>query len=521
MSLASSGVTYAQLILNTLSRYPEREAFVQDGRTYTYAQALDLLRRIRTVFANHGVGPGSAVGALGLNSPEIWLSEAAAWVAGARYTGLHALGSADDQVFVCDDAELSILVIDPAFADRAKVIANQTQTVKHIFTLGSCDIGKDLLALADQAMPAPLHTEGIDEEDTAWLQYTGGTTGQPKGALLPQRALVQQTQTVAISFGLPDRPRCLLASPITHAAVLPLLPTLVRGGTVVMQRSFDPDQWLRTVQDQRITYAFLVPTMIYALLDRADPGRYDLSSLTTILYGASPISPGRLVEAHDRIGPVFLQAYGQTENTGMTTTLLKEEHDPVRLPHLLESCGRPVIGVDARILDEAGNEVTVGEVGEICVRSRTVMNGYWKRPEETALVLRNAWLHTEDMGRQDENGYLYLIDRQKDLIITGGFNVYPKEIEDVLVSHPDVAIAAVIGVPHDRWGEAVTAFVVRRSNSQVDSASLIALVREKKGSVSAPKSVEFVDELPLTPVGKVDKKVLRTPYWQDQSRQVH
>jgi fatty-acyl-CoA synthase len=377
-------VTYGRLIVDALTRFSDRPAFVQEGRTYTYAQAADLVGRMRAVLAGRGVGLASAVGALSPNRAEVWLAQAAAWLLGARYSGLHPLGSEDDHVFVCDDAQVEALVVDPVHAERAAAIAARAQTIKHVFTLGPAEVGEDLLALAEQAGPQRLDPGPAGEDDVAWLIYTGGTTGRPKGVMAPHRALVQQVLSFIASWQLPDRPRYLAASPITHAAAVPLFPTLVRGGTVLLHQGFDPDRWLRAVQDDRVTYAIAVPTMIYVLLDHGAPERYDLSSLHTVAYGASPMAPARLVEAHERIGPVFLQGYGQAECTGTATTLLKEEHDPAGRPHLLASCGRAVVGADVRVLDGAHQEVDGGEVGEICVRSRAVMSGYWQQPDLTA-----------------------------------------------------------------------------------------------------------------------------------------
>jgi fatty-acyl-CoA synthase len=518
---ATTGISYSRLIVDTFTRHGSRIAFEQDGRSYSYAAAADLMARMRAVLSARGIGAGSGMAALGPNRPEIWLAQAATWLAGGRYSGLHPLGSLDDHVFLCDDAEVEVLVVDPMFAERGAAVAERAATVKHLLTLGPADVGEDLLALAERAGTQPLDAGPADEEDICWLQYTGGTTGRPKGVMLPHRAMVAQAMAFPAAYELPDRARYLAAAPITHAAVLPLLPTLMRGGTVLLHKSFDPQRWLTAVQHDRVSYSLVVPTMVYALLDHGAPESYDLSSLHTVAYGAAPMTPPRLREAHERIGPVLTQAYGQTECVGMATALLKEDHDPLGRPTLLASCGRPVLGTDVRVLDEDGQEVPTGEVGEICVRSRCVMNGYWKQPGATAEALAGGWLHTADMGRRDPEGYLYIVDRKKDMIISGGFNIYPKEIEDVLAGHPDVATAAVIGVPHPTWGEAVKAVVVGRPGATVDTEALVALVKQRKGAHHAPKSVDVVEALPVTPVGKVDKKVLRGQYWSDEDRQVH
>jgi fatty-acyl-CoA synthase len=274
------------------------------------------------------------------------------------------------------------------------------------------------------------------------------------------------------------------------------------------------------VAADRVTLSLLVPTMIYAVLDHRDLGRTDLSSLQTVMYGASPMSPARMAEALDRLGSVFCQLYGQTECAGLATALWRAEHDRDD-PHRLTSCGKPIPGVRVAVLDDAGQPVPADSPGEICVQGAPVMQGYWHQPELTAATLRDGWLRTGDVAVRDERGYLYIVDRKKDMIVSGGFNVFPREVEDVLTGHPAVSNVAVIGVPDAKWGEAVKALVVTRPGATVAAEALIALVRDRKGPVYAPKSVEFVEALPLTPVGKADKKVLRARYWAGQDRQVH
>jgi fatty-acyl-CoA synthase len=232
------------------------------------------------------------------------------------------------------------------------------------------------------------------------------------------------------------------------------------------------------------------------------------------------MSPTRLLEARERIGPVLHQIYGQTENVGTATTLRRDEHDPAN-PDRLGSCGRAVLGAHVAVLDEDGNELPEGEIGEIGVRSRTTMLGYRNLPEQTAAVLKDGWLRSGDMARRDDEGFFYIVDRKNDMIISGGFNIYAREVEDVLATHPAVADSAVIGIPDDKWGEAVHAIIVMRAGRSIDQTELGAFVKDRKGSLYAPKSVEVVDTLPVTTVGKVDKKALRAPYWSTQDRQVH
>ncbi|MCP3972433.1 MAG: AMP-binding protein, partial [Rhodobacteraceae bacterium] len=310
----------------------------------------------------------------------------------------------------------------------------------------------------------------------------------------------------------------LAVAPISHVGGTKIPPTLIRGGRVHMMHGFDPERVLDTIAAERITTALLVPTMIYVLLDHPKLDATDLSSLELLMYGASPMSPTRLVEGLERIGPVFSQLYGQTEGYPLSV-LRRADHDAAN-PELFASCGHPCASVQIALLDEDDQPVAQGETGEICARAPQVMDFYWNRPEQNAETLANDWLHTGDMAMADERGYLYIVDRKKDMIISGGFNLFPREIEDVLATDPTVAMAAVIGVPDEKWGEAVKAVIVPRPGETPDVEALIQRVRDAKGAIYAPKSIELVDEIPLTAIAKPDKKALRARFWSDQDRQV-
>ncbi|SFE40355.1 AMP-binding protein [Blastococcus tunisiensis] len=508
--LYSGGAVYSAAIVEAFQRFPEREAFVLGDRRMTFAEGAASMSRIQQVLAGLGIGYRGAVGALSVNLPEVWLTQAATYLLGGRYTGLHPMGSVDDHVWVCDDAEIEVLVVHPHFAAAGQQILERATTVRHVLVFGEAEVGEDLFAAMKRHEPRPLEAPGpAGPEDIAWLQYTGGTTGRPKGVMLSQRAMVELARAGLASWQFPIHPRYLVAPPITHAGVMPLFPTLVSGGTVVLLQGFEPASFLRTIEQERVNVTLVVPTMIYALLDHTAPGEHDLSSLEVMLYGASPITPARLTEALERFGPKLVQIYGQTECVGITTSLLREEHDPVNRPELLTACGRPALGTKVAVLDESDRQVPPGTPGEICVRSQAVMSGYWKLPELTAETLRNGWLHTGDIGVRDEEGFLHIVDRKKDMIITGGFNVFPKEIENVLSGHPDVASVAVLGRPDPRWGEAVTAYVVPRPGATLDGEELKDLVKRAKGAHQAPKHVVVIDALPMTLVGKIDKKQLR------------
>lgn len=510
--------TVGEQTLRALARYPSRTAFSWPGGSITYQGATDLIGRIQSVFMRLGLPSGTRVALLTANRADTWCAGVAAQLSRFALTWLHPLGSLEDQLFQIDDSESQILVVDAAaFRERGGALAASAAGVKTVFTLGPADYGIDLLRAVEQAGSATAR-DFAGPHDLASLNYTGGTTGKSKGALRYHREYGGFAAAILADFEIPEAARYLTVAPISHVAGTKVLPTLMRGGTVHMLKGFDPEAVLKTIERERINFTLFVPTMIYVLLDHPALDKSDLSSLELVLYGASAMSPSRLVEGIERVGPVFSQLYGQTECYPVSV-LRKADHDP-RMPELFLSCGFPIAACEVRILDDDDREVKTGEPGEICVRAPHVMAEYWKRPETTAETLKNGWLHTGDIARADERGYMYILDRKKDMIVSGGFNIFPREVEDVLSQHPDVAMVAVVGMPDDKWGEAVTAVVVAREGAQPNADELISLVKARKGSAHAPKQIRFVKELPMTGVGKIDKKVLRASFWAGRARMV-
>lgn len=520
MSGLHARTTHLDLILSSLRRFAPKTAFVGEHETLTYRQSAERLARWATALRRLGARPGDGFGLLSPNRPEVWFGQTVPALVGARYTALHPLGSLEDHLHMCREAGLRFLFVDPAFAERAQALRDQSGTVEHVLAFGPSDVGEDMHALAEAAGSQPLPTTAGTLEQLSWLLYTGGTTGVPKAAMLPERALAQMAISVTTGWDLPRERRYLAVAPISHAAGMMVVPTLMTGGTVIVQKGWDPQRWMDNVREHRATMSLLVPTMIYALLDAPGLDGADLSSLQTIMYGASPMAPARLVEGIRRVGPVFSQLYGQTECAGITTCLWREQHDVDDEARLM-SCGQAMPGARMAILDDGGRELPAGEPGEICVQGPSVMDGYWRRDDLTETTLVDGWLRTGDVGVVDVDGYLTIVDRKKDMIVSGGFNVFPREIEDVLMRDASVSAAAVIGVPDEKWGEAVKALVVARPGQTVDAARLIESVRAAKGAICAPKTVEVLDALPLTAVGKPDKKVLRARYWSGKARQVN
>ena len=510
--------TTCEQTLRALARYPSRTAFAWPGGSITYQGATDLIGRIQNVFMRLGLKPGARVAFLTANRADTWCAGVAAQLAQLAVTWLHPLGSLEDQLFQLEDSEAQMLVVDAsAFRDRGGDLAAKAAGIKTVFTLGAANYGTDLLQAIEQAGHATARCfAGAD--DIATLNYTGGTTGKSKGALRHHREYGGFANAILADFEIPEAARYLAVAPISHVAGTKVLPTLMRGGTVHMLKGFDPEAVLKTIERERINFTLFVPTMIYVLLDHPALDKTDLSSLELLLYGASAMSPSRLVEGIQRIGPVFSQLYGQTECYPVSV-LRKADHDP-KTPELFLSCGFPIAACEVKILDDEDHEVDTGEPGEICVRAPHVMAQYWKRPEQTAETLKNGWLHTGDIARADERGYMFILDRKKDMIVSGGFNIFPREVEDVLSQHADVAMCAVVGVPDDKWGEAVTAIVVAREGARPNAQELIDLVKARKGSAHAPKHIKFVTELPMTGVGKVDKKVLKAGFWIGRERMV-
>ncbi|UYN93944.1 MAG: AMP-binding protein [Enhydrobacter sp.] len=513
---APTGTT---MILRALARFPDRTAFAWEGGSLTYRATASLIGRFQAAMAAAGVSKGRTVALLSANSAPAWCAGVAASGLGAIVTWLHPLGSLTDHLDVIDDAGASALVVDPAtHATRGGELATKAgDRLTLVLTIGRADFGRDLMAAAGavgEASPVDMATA----DDYAIINYTGGTTGKSKGAIRRHRSSAASSVVIAADFEFPQVPRYLAAAPITHVSGTKVVPSLLRGGTVHLLKGFDPEKFLATIEREKINFTLMVPTMIYVLLDHPKLGGTDLSSLELVLYGASPMSPSRLVEGLERIGPVFSQLYGQTECYPVSV-LRKADHDTKR-PELFASCGFPVASCEVTLRDEDNEEVKPGEAGEICVRGLHAMERYWKRPEQTAETFKGGWLHTGDIARADERGYLYIVDRKKDMIVSGGFNIFPREVEDVISSHPDVAMVAVIGVPHEKWGEAVTALVVPKEGAKPQPEALTQLVKDRKGGPHAPKHIEFVEQLPLTAVGKVDKKALRAKFWAGRERMV-
>jgi len=512
--------TVGESIASAIQRHPDRTAFVdEDGVALSYRALGERISRVVQAFAALGLARGDTVVQLAGNRPETFVVVAAIYVAGLRSVTLHAMGSEDDHAFVIADSEARAVIVDPQYRDRGLALRVRCAGVPHWLAHGSIAGLDDLWARAGGFAPRPLSPMG-EAEDVVRLAYTGGTTGRSKGVMLSNRAIATNAVLALAGMDWPDEVRYLCPAPISHGAGSLVVPTLMRGGTVFLQRGFEAGRFIEAIERHRCTLTWLVPTMIYALLDHPRVREVDWSCLESLVYSAAPMAPARIREALGVFGPCLIQCFGQTESPNTILTLSRADHgaaDDARLA----SAGKPFPLLRVALLDDECEEVPDGEVGEICVRGPLLMSGYWKQPGLTDEAFRGGWLHTGDLAWRDAQGFVYIVDRKKDMIISGGFNVYPKEIEDVLSRHPAVSAAAVIGVPDDKWGEAVKAVVRLKPGARAQAGELIELVRAAKGPVNAPKSVDFTDALPLTALGKVDKKALRARYWPQDGRAVN
>jgi fatty-acyl-CoA synthase len=511
------------LLIEGLNRYNDQPCLFLGDKVASYREVRESTSQLVQALQSKGLGVGSRIAVISANRPEVLSNIAAMQIAGCIGTPLHPLGSLDDHAYVLEAAEIDTLVYDSSvFEEVAAALKQKVPGLKNLLAFGPTEVGEDYLALAAGFEPQPLVAPDVGPEDVASINFTGGTTGKPKGVMSPYRVTAYMTQIQMAEWEFPEELRMLIATPLSHAAAAFFIPVLQQGGAFYVMQGFSPDEFFDMVAEHRITCTMLVPVMLYFLLDSPRATDGSMTSMETIFYGASPMSPTRLVEGIEKWGQIFYQFFGQSECPMVISNMRRKEHD-LSKPERLSSCGRPSPWIHVALLDAEGNEVPQGEPGEICVRGPLVMKGYKDMPEQTAEAFADGWLHTGDVGKLDEDGFLYIVDRTKDMIVTGGFNVFPREVEDVLTTHEAVGQVVVIGVPDDQWGEAVKAVVVLKPGFEASddlATSMQALVKEAKGSVQSPKTVDFVDAIPLTPVGKPDKKAVRAQYWEGSERGV-
>jgi fatty-acyl-CoA synthase len=492
---------------------PDAPCLTTDGVTLTYADVQDLSRRIAAALSADGVRPGSSVAILSANDPIAFSCVLGISRAGAVWCPINPRNEAAENRELLDLFDCELVIFQAAFGPLVDKIRGELPNVRTWVCLdASFDwaLTWDDFVGRDDATGLPADEACVD--DLALIVGTGGTTGRPKGVMISGANLETMAAMTLIGYPFHGRPTYLALAPMTHAAGVLCFPVLSLGGEIVIMRKPDVHQFLSLIERHRITHTFLPPTVIYLVL--ADPALddTDLSSLQCFWYGAAPMSVTRLEEALTRIGPVMAQLFGQTEAPMMISMLPPDEHflpDGSVARNRLASAGRPAPLVTVAVMDDDGVVLPRGERGEIVVRSSLVMAGYYKNASATEEAGKFGWHHTGDVGYLDEDNYLYIVDRAKDMIISGGFNVYSTEVEQALMTHASVRDCAVVGLPDEKWGERVVAVVQPASSESIDTDELIAFVKARIGSVKAPKQVWIWDDLPRSRVGKIVKPEIK------------
>ena len=489
---------------------PEAPAILFEGRTVTHRAFAERAFRLTAALRRRGVARGDRVAILAQNCPEYLESYAAGELGGWISVTVNYRLAAPEIDVILSDSEPKAIIVGAELLDRLSREASAR--LEHVLVIGaaSSDVSYEVALTAEQPEPPP---DGPEPDDCAYLIYTSGTTGRPKGVMLSHRGMMGAARLTALESLVRPTDRLALTMPLYHiGGRLTSLAYGLHGCTMVLHQNFRPQAFFESLQANRVTTTLLAPTMLGDLLDATPADRESLPALARLFYSAAPMPEALLRRGMNAFGPIFTQFYGMTESAGPGCVLHAHQHvldGPEDVVLRLRSAGQPMIGCDVRVVDPDGVPCPVGEPGEIVIRSPSVMTGYWRNPEATAETIRRGWLHTGDVGTEDEEGFIFVIDRLKDMIISGGENIYSREVEDALASHPGVVEAAVVGRPDPRWGESVLAFVVRRDGGGVTEESLIDHCRRMIAPYKRPREIRFVDALPKLPNGKVEKAKLR------------
>ena len=509
---------YGELVRRHARRDPGKVALIDRGQEVTYRQLDRRTDRLANAWLARGLERGDRVALLVDNGHEAVEAMIAATKAGLVHVPIDFRLSAGDVRAVLTDCGARALVVGPDHVGTVRAIRAELAAVERYVLLGDAEPGFEsfeaLIAEAPEEVPAT----DVAGTDLFCILYTSGTTGRAKGVVFDHDQAMDNSMAVIVGYDVHPDARYIVSYPHNSAGSVNHVfgPVLIVGGTLVLDevKQFSAQRFFSLVDRYRATHGQLVPTMVFRLLGYPDRDRFDTSSLTTLGYASAPISPDTVRKMLDTFGPIFVHGYGMTETCSIATVLSKEDHAALDAgrPHVLASCGRPTSGVEVRVVDDAGADVPTGCVGEIIMRGRWLTRGYWDDPERTAEAIRGGWLYSGDLGRLDDEGYLYIVDRKKDLIITGGANVASTEVEAVLYGHPDVLEAAVIGVPDPEWGERVHAVVALVDGGTVTAAELVEHCRGRLAHFKAPKSVEVRAALPKTSTGKLAKAQLRAEH---------
>lgn len=506
-----------------IQRKGSATATVCGTRRHTFRQLGDRVARLAAVFRELGVRAGDRVAILSLNSDRYLEFYLGIWWAGGAANPVNIRWSAAEIAYSLDDCGTQILIVDDAFAETGQVVARTSRGLRHLLHWGDGPTPPGMTALEPLLLAAaPVDDAGRRNDDLAAVCYTGGTTGFPKGVMLSHAGLIASGLGIV---GAGDRigPVCLHAAPMFHAAdMLQFIGALLVEATHVVIPAFEPVAAMTAIQNEGVTDTLIVPTMIQMLADHPRRGEFRLDSLQRLYYGASVISEAVLVRATRALPQTkFVQVYGMTELSPMVTILPAYYHtEEGRALGKHRSAGHATITSEVRVVGPDDRELPRGEVGEVVARGPQMMLGYWNKPEETAHALRGGWMHTGDGAYMDDEGFVFIVDRMKDMIVSGGENVYSAEVENAIASHPAVASCAVIGIPDEVYGEAVHAVVVLKAGAAVEAAELRDHCRSRIAGYKCPRSVEFRDALPVSGAGKILKRELRKPYWEGRARQV-
>jgi len=493
--------------------HAHKTALISPAGRLTFAEFGAQCKALGNAMYELGLQQGDRVAILDFNSIEVCLTHFAVPACGLVSLPLNFRLAPPELESILADAGISALIYAPEFGEMVDGLRSKLPSMSHVICTRPREGSNDLHGLMRQALDRDLPVPRTD--DPAHLLYTSGTTGRPKGVQLTHENITTTLKALLIEFGLQPEDAGLMVAPLFNVAACQSLMALVgRGCTVNVLPGFDPRKTLDAIATTRPTFTILVPAMISALLNTPGQEAVDVSSFRRIAYAGAPMPEELLKTAMKRFGNVLLQVYGLTETSALTC-LRPEDHIDSRL---IASAGREMFGMEVRVVSESGDAIPAGSIGEVIARGTNVTPGYWNAPDETRAVLRNGWFHTGDVGWQDADGYIFLRDRKKDMIVSGGENVYPVEVENVLHEIPGILEAAVIGVPDEKWGERVHAIVHLRQDEHIEPQEIIDYCRGKLAGYKCPKSIEISGPLPRTPSGKVQKHVLRAAYWKDQNR---
>jgi len=516
------------VLAHAVKLYPEKIALRDGDVRYTYRQASERVHRLAAGLLGLGLKAGDHIAILANNSHRYWETYFVASVAGMPLAPLNIRLAAHELEFILNDGEIKALILGPEYIPLYEQFREKVPGLAHVIVLNGELAGAiDYEQLIAENGPLAGPAREWREDEMLNLCYTGGTTGMPKGVMLTQRNVVSNAEHALMSMGFGERDTWLHVAPMFHLADAWACYTLtMAGGAHTFLAAFAPQACLELIEKERVTKTILVPTMINFLVNFPGLANYDTSSLDLMLFGASPMPVDRLIAAKEALGPKLCQAYGMTETAPLLTAMKIEwtHYDGTEEQRRrLGSCGREVSGVEVRVVnEESGEDVRPGEVGEIIARGPNVMAGYWKRPQETSEALRGGYMHTGDLATVDSESFVFIVDRAKDMIITGGENVYSTEVESALYEHPDVLEAAVIGIPDERWGEAVLAVVVPKEGTSPTEHALIEHCRGLIAGYKCPKQVVFQSTpLPKSGPGKILKTEIRKPYWEGREKQVN